>query len=96
MFGYVFTGAAALYLLLRCIVYPFILYLFDAKGFRKYPNLSPFSGFSNIPYMVLSTSGRRSEKLAELHQKHPVIRIGPNSLSFGDCKAIKVGGWKSA
>ena len=27
--------------------------------------------------------------MSKLHQKHPVIRIGPNSLSYGDIRAIK-------
>ncbi|GME43598.1 Cytochrome p450 monooxygenase [Neofusicoccum parvum] len=27
--------------------------------------------------------------MAELHKNHPVIRVGPNSLSYGDVRAIK-------
>lgn len=39
--------------------------------------------------MVLAHGGNRSSALATTHQKQPVIRIGPNSLSFGSVKAIK-------
>ncbi|KAJ5949042.1 hypothetical protein N7454_000626 [Penicillium verhagenii] len=69
--------------------YPYVEYLRDPKGFRKYPNLHPFSGFSAIPFMVMASRGFRSKELAELHKKHPVIRTGPNMLSYGDVRAIK-------
>lgn len=39
--------------------------------------------------MILAHGGARSTYLAKLHQKHPVIRTGPNSLSYGDPHAIK-------
>lgn len=58
-------------------------------GLRKYPNLSPLSGMTNIPFMLLARTGARSTHMIELHKKHPVIRIGPNSLSYGDVRAIK-------
>lgn len=47
------------------------------------------SGISSIPFMILAHGGFRSRHLAELHKKHPVIRTGPNSLSYGDVRAIK-------
>ncbi|KAK5942865.1 hypothetical protein PMZ80_005431 [Knufia obscura] len=92
MFGYAVAAASFFLFISRFFVYPVVQYFYDAKGLRKYPNLSPLSGITNIPYMILSTSGRRSERLAQLHQTHPIIRIGPNALSFGDCTAIKVRG----
>ena len=91
MLGYASACVLLIYLLLYFVIYPIILYLQDAKGLRKYPNLGYLSGVTNIPYMIESSHGRRSETLAELHQKHPIIRIGPNTLSFGSCRAIKVG-----
>jgi cytochrome P450 len=39
--------------------------------------------------MVLAHGGARSTYMAKLHQKHPVIRVGPNALSYGDVRAIK-------
>lgn len=39
--------------------------------------------------MILAHGGARSTYLAKLHQQHPVIRIGPNALSYGDLRAIK-------
>jgi cytochrome P450 len=47
------------------------------------------SGFSYIPFMVLAHGGFRSKQLAKLHKKYPVIRTGPNTLSYGDMRAIK-------
>ncbi|KAJ5532496.1 hypothetical protein N7494_009048 [Penicillium frequentans] len=71
------------------IGYPYVEYLRDPKGLRKYPNLHPISGFSAIPFMLMALRGFRSRELAELHKKHPVIRTGPNMLSYGDVRAIK-------
>jgi len=58
-------------------------------GLRKFPNMSLFSGMSYIPYMILAHGGFRSMKLVELHKKHPILRTGPNTLSFGNARAIK-------
>jgi cytochrome P450 len=58
-------------------------------GLRKFPNMTPLSGVSYITFMILAHGGFRSKHLAELHQKHPVIRTGPNTLSYGDVRAIK-------
>ncbi|EOD45773.1 Benzoate 4-monooxygenase cytochrome p450 protein [Neofusicoccum parvum] len=71
------------------VVYPVFEYFRDPKGLRKYPNLSPLAGMTNIPFMMLAHTGARSTHMVELHKKHPVIRIGPNSLSYGDVRAIK-------
>lgn len=51
--------------------------------------MTPLSGVSNIPFMLLAHGGFRSRHLAEIHQKYPVIRTGPNTLSYGDVRAIK-------
>jgi cytochrome P450 len=59
------------------------------SGLRRYPNMHPLSGISHIPFMILAHGGARSTYLSKLHQKHPVIRTGPNSLSYGDVRAIK-------
>jgi hypothetical protein len=59
------------------------------SGLRRYPNMHPLSGMSVIPFMVLAHGGARSTYMAKLHQKHPVIRVGPNALSYGDVRAIK-------
>lgn len=61
----------------------------NRSGLRRYPNMHPLSGISSIPFMVLAHGGARSTYLSKLHQKHPVIRTGPNSLSYGDLRAIK-------
>ncbi|KAM5347344.1 hypothetical protein ACJ41O_010349 [Fusarium nematophilum] len=42
-------------------------------------------------YLIVKPIGFRSRALYEAHKKtgHPILRIGPNSLSFGDSRAIK-------
>ncbi|KAI5920647.1 cytochrome P450 [Camillea tinctor] len=70
-------------------LYPFVVYLKDAKGLRRFPNMSTFSGMSNLPFMMVAHTGARSAYLAEAHKKEPVLRTGPNTLSFGRVKAIK-------
>jgi cytochrome P450 len=59
------------------------------QGMRKFDNMSAFSGISNIPFMILAAKGNRSTHLAKLHKKNPILRTGPNSLSFGSVQAIK-------
>lgn len=58
-------------------------------GLRRYPNFHCLSGISSIPVMVLAHKGARSSHMSELHKKYPVLRTGPNSLSYGDPRAIK-------
>ncbi|RYP89461.1 hypothetical protein DL769_000012 [Monosporascus sp. CRB-8-3] len=51
--------------------------------------MSLFSGISNLPFMILAHGGARSAYLAKLHKKEPVLRTGPNTLSYGSVRAIK-------
>lgn len=76
-------------LVVRWIVLPVIQYLYDPKGLRKYPKLHFLSGISDLPFCHEAQKGFRSLKLLELHRKHPIVRIGPNSLSYGHHEAIK-------
>lgn len=69
--------------------WPVFNYLRDKKGLRRYPNAYFLSGISDLPYLFEAWKGFRSRNLFELHKKHPVLRIGPNSLSFSDVNAIK-------
>lgn len=71
------------------IVKPLWDYLRDPKGLRKYPSINPIAGITNIGFMWEAYAGIRSKKLAEMHKTHPVVRIGPNSLSYGSLSAIK-------
>ncbi|KAH7072714.1 cytochrome P450 monooxygenase [Paraphoma chrysanthemicola] len=84
-----YAAALGAFVFLYFIVYPLVVYFRDVNGLRRYPNLHPFSGVSSIPFMILAHGGARSTYMAKLHQKHPVIRVGPNSLSYGDVRAIK-------
>ena len=51
--------------------------------------MSPLAGISNIPFVILAHTGARTSHLVEFHKKHPIVRTGPNSLSYGDVRAIK-------
>ncbi|KAL5365779.1 cytochrome P450 [Aspergillus floccosus] len=78
-----------LFALVYFIIGPYIVYLRDPKGLRKYPNFHPLSGMSALPFMLMAARGFRSKELAEMHRTHPVLRTGPNTLSYGDARAIK-------
>jgi hypothetical protein len=90
MLGAIFLAVTSLALISYSIIYPVVEYFRDRKGLRKYPNLNPFSGFTDLSFIWEAQRGFRSQRLLEAHQKSPVVRIGPNSLSYGDPRAIKV------
>ncbi|RFU29840.1 hypothetical protein B7463_g6505, partial [Scytalidium lignicola] len=46
-------------------------------------------GFTNLGYIWEHTRGFRTKRLYEQHKKHLIIRLGPNSLSFADVRAIR-------
>lgn len=87
-----FWSAALCFVLIliifRFTLYPIIRYFYDPKGLRKYPKLQFFSGLSDLPFIYEAHRGFRSQALLRAHSKHPVVRIGPNSLSFGHHEAI--------
>ncbi|KAM0256125.1 hypothetical protein ACHAPA_012282 [Fusarium lateritium] len=71
------------------VLTPVWLYLRDPKGFRKYPSMNIIAGITDLGFMYEATKGFRTKRLTELHKKYPVIRIGPNHLSFSGGRAIK-------
>ncbi|KAB8206978.1 Cytochrome P450 [Aspergillus parasiticus SU-1] len=82
-----FVGGAVLTV---CCIKPFWDYFRDAKGLRRYPNYNALCAISNIGWCLETwRGGIRSKSLSEMHKRYPVIRIGPNSLSYGDPDAIK-------
>jgi len=91
MYGYILTAVILLCSFLYLIVYPVVVYFLDPKGLRKYPNLNLVSGITDLGFIYESNKGFRSRALLDAHRKSPVVRIGPNSLSFSDISAIKVG-----
>ncbi|KAE8375833.1 cytochrome P450 [Aspergillus bertholletiae] len=65
-------------------------YLRDPKGLRRFPGLSPLAPLTNIPYMLFASQGRRFMAIHEAHQRlGPIVRVGPNSISFNDPAAVK-------
>ncbi|KAL3488469.1 cytochrome P450 [Aspergillus germanicus] len=89
MFTVTYAAVIGLLALVYFVVWPVFEYFRDPKGLRRYPNMSAFSGISAIPFMMMASRGFRSLELQKLHQKHPVLRTGPNTLSYGDVRAIK-------
>ena len=90
MYGYILTGVVLLSLFAYFIVYPIVYYFLDPKGLRKYPNLNLISGISDLGFIWEANKPFRSNALLEAHKKSPIIRIGPNSLSYSSISAIKV------
>ncbi|KAH8663900.1 cytochrome P450 [Ilyonectria robusta] len=89
MYGLIAFMVVFIAIIGRLLVWPVVKYFLDPKGLRKYPGMTPLSGISNIPFMIKASGGYRCGRLAELHKIHPVIRTGPNSLSYGHLHAIK-------
>ena len=89
MFGPVAAAFALLSLLICFLVIPTSNYFRDPKGLRKYPNLHPLSGITDFVFLYHAHKGFRSKALFDAHKESPVVRIGPNSLSYGDVRAIK-------
>ena len=89
MFGLLATASTTFSLFTYFILIPVFNYYRDPKGLRRYPNLHPLSGISDLPFLFYSHQGFRSRVLFEAHKTHRVLRIGPNALSYGDIKAIK-------
>lgn len=90
MLGYAVSALLAIYVIVQFFVIPVYQFFRDPKGLRRFPTLDHFAGFTNLSFMIEAHRGFRSKKLQSLHKTHPVIRTGPNSLSFGDAQAIKV------
>jgi cytochrome P450 len=89
MFGFAVLAASGLTLAVFLIILPVVQYFRDPKGLRKFENYSFLSGITNLCYCYLSACGFRSKDLYEAHKRNPILRVGPNSLSFGDIRAIK-------
>ncbi|PWY90379.1 benzoate 4-monooxygenase cytochrome P450 [Aspergillus sclerotioniger CBS 115572] len=71
------------------LVRPLVSYLYDAKSLRKYPNVNFLAGFTSLAYVWERRRSFRTRHLHLQHQHHPILRLGPNTLSFADTRAIK-------
>ncbi|KAJ6068867.1 hypothetical protein N7499_010754 [Penicillium canescens] len=81
--------ATLVYLAIYWLILPVLRYVRDPKGLRRFENYSIFSGITDVPYCYLSACGFRSRDLTEAHKSSAILRIGPNSLSFGDIRAVR-------
>ena len=84
-----YAMAGALFVFWYFFVSPIFNYFYDPKGLRRYPNFYFLSGISDLPFIYEAHRGFRSRNLLEAHKKHPVLRVGPNSLSYSDPNAIR-------
>lgn len=74
----------AILITLYHILKPLVDYILDRKGLCKYPAYNTLCALTNIGWCLETwRGGIRSKRLSEMHKVHPVIRIGPNSLSYG-------------
>ncbi|KAI1617013.1 cytochrome P450 monooxygenase [Exophiala viscosa] len=89
MLGFTFSLLALAFAFSYFVIIPAVEYFRDPKGLRKYPNLTLLSGFSDAPFIYEAHKGFRSHALLKAHEKHLVVRTGPNALSFGTKEAIK-------
>lgn len=76
------------------LIKPVFTYFRDSKSLRRFPNASAISGITNFWFAWEAWKGRRFLSLKEKHDNYPgesipVLRIGPNHLSFQDSQAIK-------
>jgi hypothetical protein len=79
---------ASLYVTFR----PLINYVRDEKGLRKYPSQNWLSGISPSAYgweVARKHETFHTKRLHNALMKKPVIRVGPNWLSFGRSRAVK-------
>jgi hypothetical protein len=89
MFSFAVLAASGLTLAVFLIILLVVQYFRDPKGLRKFENYSFLSWITNLCYCYLSARGFRSKDLYEAHKRNPILRVGSNSLSFGDIRAIK-------
>ena len=76
--------------LLYIIISRLYTFLRDDKGLRKFPSMNMLASFTNLPYMYLSHRGIRYKEVHKAHQRlGPVVRVGPNSVSFSNPDAVK-------
>ncbi|KAK5551098.1 hypothetical protein LTR46_010916 [Exophiala xenobiotica] len=71
------------------IITPLFEYFYDSKRLRQYP--APFlAGVTNLWHMQKQFTYQRWRSVDEAHKKlGPIVRLGPNELSFTDPRAIK-------
>ncbi|EFX05103.1 cytochrome p450 monooxygenase [Grosmannia clavigera kw1407] len=89
MYALLVPALAAIAATMVFVIHPLYVYFRDEKDLRKYPAMNWLAGISNLGFMYEAAVGFRSDKLYRLHQIHPVIRTGPNALSFAGGQAIK-------
>lgn len=78
-----------LVLILFILVEPWLTYFVDVKKLRRFPNAAYGSGVSNLTFMLQRWRGYPSKQIHTAHERHPILRIGPNTISFSTPSAIR-------
>lgn len=89
MLAFFSAAVVVSFLTTHFLIIPVFHYFRDVKGLRRYPNLSSISGITDLHFVYEAHKGFRSKRLLEAHKSSPVVRIGPNSLSYSDPRAIR-------
>lgn len=88
-FLFLFTEVSLVAVLGYFLVLPIYHYYRDPKKLRQYPT-PLFAGFTNLWHMWEQYHHRRWISIHQAHEKlGPIVRLGPNELSFTDPRAIK-------
>lgn len=89
MYALLVSLAAFIFFFLYFVAYPLVEYFRDPKRLRRFPTFKPLAGITNLVFMREASLGFRSKTLYDKHKETPVLRIGPDSLSYGTVDAIK-------
>lgn len=86
--AYAVLGAILLFVT-AVVIHPLYDYVRGEKCLRQYPVLHWTSPFTNLYYMWATYTHQRYKVVHAVHQKYPIVRLGPRSISFGQAIAIK-------
>ncbi|KAH6971939.1 cytochrome P450 [Ilyonectria destructans] len=82
-------ASCAVIIALLFVLEPLARYMWDPKKLRRFPNHNALSGITNLGYIIERCRGFRSKNLHKKHENNPIVRTGPNSLSFSSPDAIR-------
>lgn len=68
---------------------PWVKYFRDPKKLRQFPNAAPLAGIYNLSFVIQRWRGFHSKEIYEAHTRHPILRLGPNTVSFSSPAAIR-------
>jgi cytochrome P450 len=82
-------ASLVIYVPVLFLLEPLLTYVWDSKKLRRFPNYNKLAGITTLGYILERWRGFRSRSLHAVHEVHPIVRVGPNSLSFSTPSAIR-------